>query len=101
MTPGCMDVCPGAMDMIQAYMKPENGEAMKKGDYSFMCDMIDTMKCMGTEKACQEPGKEPDTEGVSGIECMCACPDISKMEKMKPEDYCKADNPLTCLSSSA
>jgi len=101
MSAECKEACPKVADLILEYAKEENVEKMKKQDYSWMCPMMDTAKCMDGAKACQEGDDKADDGGMAGIECMCACPDVAKMAEMKPKDYCEAGNPMECFSTKS
>merc|ERR1712139_173566 len=80
----------------------ENMEDIGKGDLSSLCGVTDALSCMSTADACKDPNAEDDGgAGMAMLLCVCACPDVAKMEEMDEEDYCKAGNPLECISSKS
>jgi len=110
MSPECAAACDGMEDVIKVYM--ENMEAIEKGDSSVLCPHMDTITCMEGAAACQEASEEKEEEAhedheghdheeeeheEDGMGCICACPDMAKMEMMKDEEFCDAGNPLECV----
>lgn len=79
----CKAACPGAMELAQAMFKMMTAETTPPPDgmdpnvamMMQMCDMVDTLVCVGTTPACQDEEPDPDDD-PGAMKCLCACPDL-------------------------
>jgi hypothetical protein len=105
----CQAACPGVGDLLKEMMKPADDslsdEEKDAAGAKLLCDNSDTVECMATNDACQDPpeeGEEPaDPNAMSMFKCSCACAsEIAMMEDSK-EMCANKDKVLKCLTDNS
>lgn len=114
MSSECEAACPGAKDFVMEMMKaatqettpPPAGSDPMVSLMMGMCDKIDTIVCVGTEKACIDEGEGKEEDSPEAMKCLCKCPKLMSASSAMGEGnfapMCdnKADT-LGCMSGES
>jgi len=68
LTDGCLQACPGAIQVIA--LSASGGEV----EMDKFCPYIGALNCMASTSDCHEEGKTSSEVDAKNIECMCTCP---------------------------